>query len=143
MCRQFLDPVVTCHLLPCYMVPSLPACLPRHTQGTHFTVIVTEGRPDGTGQRMAKALDEMGIPTTLVLDSGVAYALDRWVCAIWVAMQLGVLAAQGVSSAKDRLTAGCRRLPILLPTKPMCSKMCSAARRPVAPAPDVSAPVPL
>jgi hypothetical protein len=27
---------------------------------------------------MAKALDEMGIPTTLVLDSGVAYALDRW-----------------------------------------------------------------
>mmetsp|Transcript_6725 Transcript_6725/g.18001 ORF Transcript_6725/g.18001 Transcript_6725/m.18001 type:complete len:340 (+) Transcript_6725:108-1127(+) len=46
-------------------------------QGTHFNVVVTEGRPDGTGLQMAKALDEAGIPATLVLDSGVAYMLER------------------------------------------------------------------
>lgn len=43
--------------------------------GAHFSAVVTEGRPDGTGQRMAKALDELGVPVTLVLDSGAAYAL--------------------------------------------------------------------
>lgn len=40
-------------------------------------MVVTEGRPDSTGLKMARALDELGIPTTLVLDSGVAYALER------------------------------------------------------------------
>lgn len=39
--------------------------------------MVTEGRPDGTGQSMARALDELGVPVTMVLDSGVAYALER------------------------------------------------------------------
>ena len=47
------------------------------SQGTQFSVIVTEGRPDATGVRMAKALDEMGIPSTLILDSGVAYSMER------------------------------------------------------------------
>lgn len=47
------------------------------TQGTNFSVIVTEGRPDATGLKTVKALDEMGIPTTLILDSGAAYAMDR------------------------------------------------------------------
>lgn len=46
-------------------------------QGSHFSVVVAEGRPDGTGITMAKALDEMGIPVTLVLDSGVAYVMER------------------------------------------------------------------
>jgi hypothetical protein len=48
-------------------------------QGTHFTVIVTEGRPDATGLRMARALADVGVPVTLVLDSAVAFAMDRWV----------------------------------------------------------------
>lgn len=43
--------------------------------GAHFSAVVTEGRPDGTGQRMAKALDELGVPVTLVLDAGAAYAM--------------------------------------------------------------------
>ena len=47
-------------------------------QGINFSVVVTEGRPDGTGQSMARALDELGVPVTLVLDSGVAYALERY-----------------------------------------------------------------
>jgi hypothetical protein len=46
-------------------------------QGSHFSVIVTEGRPDNTGLTMAKALTDMGVPVTLVLDSGVAYAMER------------------------------------------------------------------
>lgn len=46
-------------------------------QGSHFSVLVTEGRPDGSGLTCAKALSEMGIPASLVLDSGVAYALER------------------------------------------------------------------
>jgi len=46
-------------------------------QGINFSVVVTEGRPDGTGQSMARALDELGVPVTMVLDSGVAYALER------------------------------------------------------------------
>ena len=40
-------------------------------------MIVTEGRPDATGVKMTRALDEMGVPTTLVLDSGVAYSMER------------------------------------------------------------------
>ncbi|GAX82766.1 hypothetical protein CEUSTIGMA_g10192.t1 [Chlamydomonas eustigma] len=46
-------------------------------QGTHFSVIVTEGRPDASGLKMARALDEMSIPTTLILDSGVAFSMER------------------------------------------------------------------
>lgn len=46
-------------------------------QGLHFSVVVTEGRPDDTGIRMAKSLDDMGCPVTLVLDSGVAHVMER------------------------------------------------------------------
>lgn len=46
-------------------------------QDINFSVIVTEGRPDGTGETMARQLDALGVPVTLVLDSGVAYALER------------------------------------------------------------------
>jgi Initiation factor 2 subunit family len=49
-------------------------------QGVRFSVIVTEGRPDETGLSMARALDELHVPVTLVLDSGAAYILER--CAL-------------------------------------------------------------
>jgi translation initiation factor eIF-2B subunit alpha len=48
-----------------------------HLQDINFSVVVTEGRPDGTGERMARQLDALGVPVTMVLDSGVAYALER------------------------------------------------------------------
>jgi translation initiation factor 2B subunit (eIF-2B alpha/beta/delta family) len=40
---------------------------------------VTEGRPDNPscGLKMARALAELNIPVQYVLDSGVAYALER------------------------------------------------------------------
>jgi len=34
-------------------------------------------QPDGTGLSMARALDEMGVPVTMVLDAGVAYCMSR------------------------------------------------------------------
>ncbi len=48
------------------------------SQGLQFSVIVTEGRPDSTGIKMAQKLDAEHIPVTLVLDSCVAYIMDRW-----------------------------------------------------------------
>lgn len=46
-------------------------------QNINFSVIVTEGRPDSTGITMAKSLSDLGVPVTMVLDSGVAYALEK------------------------------------------------------------------
>jgi hypothetical protein len=50
-------------------LPPPPSC---RVQGLQFSVIVTEGRPDGTGLAMARKLDGQGIPVTLVLDSAAA-----------------------------------------------------------------------
>ncbi|KAL3158854.1 hypothetical protein ABBQ32_011573 [Trebouxia sp. C0010 RCD-2024] len=49
--------------------------------GVQFSVVVTEGRPDSTGLAMANALSKMKVPCTIVLDSGVAFALEalKWV----------------------------------------------------------------
>ncbi|KAL6767098.1 hypothetical protein ACKKBG_A38570 [Auxenochlorella protothecoides x Auxenochlorella symbiontica] len=45
--------------------------------GTQFNVIVTEGRPDETGITTARALKDSGVPTSLVLDSGVGYVMEK------------------------------------------------------------------
>jgi translation initiation factor eIF-2B subunit alpha len=45
--------------------------------GRNFSVILTEGRPDDTGPTMARVLDELRIPVTVVLDSGVGYVMER------------------------------------------------------------------
>mmetsp|Transcript_12868 Transcript_12868/g.24481 ORF Transcript_12868/g.24481 Transcript_12868/m.24481 type:complete len:387 (-) Transcript_12868:101-1261(-) len=45
--------------------------------GKNFTVVVTEGRPEHSGTRMAKVLLAAGIPTTLVLDSAAAFVMER------------------------------------------------------------------
>lgn len=46
-------------------------------QGKQFRVIVTEGRPDETGLTMARVLEELKLPVTVVLDSGVGYIMER------------------------------------------------------------------
>ena len=65
--------------------------MPRHiprlkpvwsAQGIQFSVVVTEGRPDETGLTMARALDDMGVPVDIILDSAIAYALERFRCAV-------------------------------------------------------------
>lgn len=45
--------------------------------GRQFNVIVTEGRPDETGFTMARIVDELKVPVTVVLDSGVGYVMER------------------------------------------------------------------
>lgn len=45
-------------------------------------MVVTEGRPNATGLEMAKMLAQFKIPTKVVLDSGVAYILDRVDCVL-------------------------------------------------------------
>ncbi|GAB4820971.1 hypothetical protein N2152v2_008017 [Parachlorella kessleri] len=45
--------------------------------GKQFSVIVTEGRPDETGLIMARLLEELRVPVTVILDSGVGYAIER------------------------------------------------------------------
>lgn len=57
--------------------PPLLSALPP-VQGTQFKVIVTEGRPDETGITTARALKDAGVPTSLVLDSGVGYAMEKY-----------------------------------------------------------------
>ena len=56
-----------------------PRC--SHAQGIQFSVVVTEGRPDETGLAMARELDELRVPVIAILDSGVAFALERERCA--------------------------------------------------------------
>ena len=47
-------------------------------QGTQFSVILTEGRPDETGITTARAISDLLVPTSVILDSGVGYCMDRW-----------------------------------------------------------------
>ncbi|EFJ19798.1 hypothetical protein SELMODRAFT_177636 [Selaginella moellendorffii] len=45
--------------------------------GKNFTVIVTEGGPKKTGMEVSKKLSAAGIPVTVIVDSAVAYTMDR------------------------------------------------------------------
>ncbi|KAK2076372.1 hypothetical protein QBZ16_000897 [Prototheca wickerhamii] len=45
--------------------------------GTQFSVILTEGRPDETGITTARAISDLHVPTSVILDSGVGYCMDR------------------------------------------------------------------
>ena len=52
-------------------------------------MVVTEGRPDETGLTMARQLEELKVPITMVLDSGVSYALEVLRSAVAVAVSVG------------------------------------------------------
>ncbi|XP_057872110.2 uncharacterized protein LOC131078430 isoform X1 [Cryptomeria japonica] len=45
--------------------------------GKHFSVICTEGRPDNTGIEMSKELVAADVPVKLILDSAVAYTMEK------------------------------------------------------------------
>lgn len=60
------------------------------SNGVQFSVVVTEGRPDGTGLTMANALSKMKVPCTIVLDSAVAFALEA------LKVNLVLVGAEGV-----------------------------------------------
>lgn len=46
-------------------------------QGRQFSVFVTESQPDNTGRQMAKDLQAVGIPCTVILDAAVGYIMER------------------------------------------------------------------
>lgn len=70
-------PAAACSTLWAVM-PTHPGMLSTWlSQGKQFRVIVTEGRPDETGLTMARVLEEMRVPTTVVLDSAVGYVMER------------------------------------------------------------------
>jgi translation initiation factor eIF-2B subunit alpha len=54
----------------------------------NFTVMVTEGRPEGSGFKAAERLTEAGIPVTVILDSAVGYFMER--------VDIVLLGAEGV-----------------------------------------------
>eukprot|EP00245_Coleochaete_scutata_P004667 TRINITY_DN17479_c2_g1_i1.p1 TRINITY_DN17479_c2_g1~~TRINITY_DN17479_c2_g1_i1.p1 ORF type:complete len:426 (+),score=83.93 TRINITY_DN17479_c2_g1_i1:18-1295(+) len=45
--------------------------------GKNFTVICTEGRPKAAAVKVANELTAAGIPIKIIMDSGVAYAMDQ------------------------------------------------------------------
>jgi Translation initiation factor 2B subunit, eIF-2B alpha/beta/delta family len=57
-------------------------------EDTHFEVIVLEGRPDASGAKAAKNFARAGIPATVVLDSAMAYVMER--------VDLVIVGAEGV-----------------------------------------------
>eukprot|EP00873_Tetraselmis_striata_P021857 jgi/Tetstr1/442121/TSEL_030276.t1 len=73
---RFILPNMTvlCHGFSRVVFTLLQRCV---SKGTQFSVIVTEGRPDSTGINMARQLEKLGVPVTIVLDSGVAYIMER------------------------------------------------------------------
>ncbi|CAM9285044.1 unnamed protein product [Discosporangium mesarthrocarpum] len=42
----------------------------------HFSVLVSEGRPDGAGYQMAALLTRAGVPVTVILDSAMGYYME-------------------------------------------------------------------
>ncbi|CAM9571132.1 unnamed protein product, partial [Choristocarpus tenellus] len=43
----------------------------------HFSVIVSEGSPEGAGYACASKLAEAGVPVTVILDSAVGHFMER------------------------------------------------------------------
>jgi len=47
------------------------------SNGKHFSVVCTEGRPENTGIEMSKEMVTVGFPVKLILDSAVAYTMEK------------------------------------------------------------------
>lgn len=55
----------------------MQALLKAHAQNKRIKVYVTEARPQGLGMKTHQQLTQAGIPCTVILDSAVAYILER------------------------------------------------------------------
>lgn len=53
------------------------ALLCRAAKEKHFSVIVTESRPECDGYSYAKTLASAGILTTVIADSAIGYAMEK------------------------------------------------------------------
>ncbi|OQR89827.1 translation initiation factor eIF-2B subunit alpha [Thraustotheca clavata] len=43
----------------------------------HFSVVVTEGRPNNAGYKTAEVLSKAGIPTTVIVDAAMGYYMEK------------------------------------------------------------------
>ncbi|KAF0686292.1 Aste57867_21898 [Aphanomyces stellatus] len=57
-------------------------------QTKHFSVVVTEGRPNGSGYKTAELLSNAGIPTTVIVDAAMGYYMEK--------VDMVVVGAEGV-----------------------------------------------
>ncbi|GLJ54411.1 hypothetical protein SUGI_1168590 [Cryptomeria japonica] len=55
----------------------LPLLMMTSSNGKHFSVFCIEGRPDNTGIEMTKELVAVGVPVKFIIDSAVAYTLEK------------------------------------------------------------------
>ena len=59
----------------------------------HFSVIVTEGRPDDAGYTLCAQLEKAGVPVTMVLDSAMGCVLPRLLVRNYARAVVSVVAA--------------------------------------------------
>jgi len=67
---------------------AVSSLLLKAAEQTDFEIIILEGRPDASGAKAAKVYQSAGIPTTVVLDSAMAYVMER--------VDLVIVGAEGV-----------------------------------------------
>jgi len=67
---------------------AVSSLLLKAAEQTDFEIIILEGRPDASGAKAAKVYQAAGIPTTVVLDSAMAYVMER--------VDLVIVGAEGV-----------------------------------------------
>jgi translation initiation factor eIF-2B subunit alpha len=67
---------------------AVSSLLLKAAEQTDFEIVILEGRPDASGVKAAKVYQEAGIPTTVVLDSAMAYIMER--------VDLVIVGAEGV-----------------------------------------------
>lgn len=67
---------------------AVSSLLLKAAEQTDFEIIILEGRPDASGAKAAKVYQNAGIPTTVVLDSAMAYVMER--------IDLVIVGAEGV-----------------------------------------------
>lgn len=68
---------------------AINSCKHATASGKHFSVVVTEGRPNLSGYNTAAELQEVGVPVTVILDSAVAAYMET--------VELVLLGAEGVA----------------------------------------------
>ena len=62
--------------------------LAANRESKHFSVIVTESRPDSSGYRLAEALRNVGVPVRIILDAAVGKVMEE--------VDMVLLGAEGV-----------------------------------------------
>ncbi|KAK3710503.1 hypothetical protein RRG08_021318 [Elysia crispata] len=87
MAQQFVDDGTTI-LTHCRSRVVMQVLKAAALQKKRFTVFVTESHPDKNGYAAKEELSQVGIPTTVILDSAVGYIMER--------VQMVMVGAEGI-----------------------------------------------